>query len=231
MFVGHIAAGLALKRIEPRVNLGLLVFAAEFADILFFALVLAGVERILPAIRSGDARYYSFDFPYSHGLAAGIAWAVLAGAAAWAITPGARRSFIPAAVLALAMLSHLVLDATVHVPDIPLASEDSTKIGLGLWRNMPVALSFELALTGLAAGVFIRGGRLSRSKLWLLLATLGVTGGLTVAGPYLTGEPPGPAAMAGPSLATLIVVVGLAALIDGSKRLIEPVSEGDVGKQ
>ena len=46
MFVGHYAASLALKRFEKRVSLGTLFLAVQFVDLLFFPLVLAGVERL-----------------------------------------------------------------------------------------------------------------------------------------------------------------------------------------
>ncbi|MCB1844670.1 MAG: hypothetical protein KDI09_17035 [Halioglobus sp.] len=45
MFVGHYAAGLALKSVEKRTSLGILFLAVQFVDILFFPFVLMGVER------------------------------------------------------------------------------------------------------------------------------------------------------------------------------------------
>jgi hypothetical protein len=46
MFVGHYAASLALKKFEKRASLGVLFLAVQFVDILFFPLVLLGIERI-----------------------------------------------------------------------------------------------------------------------------------------------------------------------------------------
>jgi len=46
MFVGHYAAGLALKKYEKRASLGVLFLAVQFVDILFFPFVLLGIERI-----------------------------------------------------------------------------------------------------------------------------------------------------------------------------------------
>lgn len=48
MFVGHIGAGLAVKRWAPEWNLGVLFFAALFADLLLWSLVAAGVESVGP---------------------------------------------------------------------------------------------------------------------------------------------------------------------------------------
>ena len=46
MFVGHFAAAYAAKRLAPRTSLGTLFFAAQFLDLLWPLLVLAGVERL-----------------------------------------------------------------------------------------------------------------------------------------------------------------------------------------
>jgi hypothetical protein len=46
MFVGHYAAGLALKKYEKRASLGILFLAVQFVDILFFPFMLLGIERI-----------------------------------------------------------------------------------------------------------------------------------------------------------------------------------------
>ena len=47
MFVGHYAASLALKRFEKRASLGVLFLAVQLVDIVFFPLVLLGVESLL----------------------------------------------------------------------------------------------------------------------------------------------------------------------------------------
>ena len=46
MYVGHYAASLALKRFEKRASLGVLFLAVQLVDIIFFPLVLLGVERL-----------------------------------------------------------------------------------------------------------------------------------------------------------------------------------------
>jgi membrane-bound metal-dependent hydrolase YbcI (DUF457 family) len=42
MFVGHLGAGLALRKFDSRVNAGALVFAALFSEVLLWILALAG---------------------------------------------------------------------------------------------------------------------------------------------------------------------------------------------
>ena len=75
MLVGHIAAGLAGKRMAPRVSLGTLVLAAVAADLLWCALLIAGIERV--EIRPGHHTQDSLRaiaIPYSHSLAMECVW-------------------------------------------------------------------------------------------------------------------------------------------------------------
>ena len=58
-----------------------------------------------------------------------------------------------AIVLAVAVLSHWFLDVLVHLPDLPLAGNDSLKVGLGLWDNIGATYALEYGL--LAVGVWI----------------------------------------------------------------------------
>ena len=226
MLVGHIGAGLLAKRIAPRLNLGVALFAALFADILLWALVLAGVESVGQPQVAGGARFFTFVFPYSHGLVASIAWTALAAVAGWfLVAPGAGRSARVAGALALAVLSHFVLDLLVHVPDLPLVGGDSARIGLGLWRLMPVALVLELLLAGVALAFYLRSVRPARAKGWIVAGVVAATAALTAAGPYLPGAPPPAAMLAAPSLATLVVVVALGFLAEGSARVIVPARE------
>ena len=46
MFIGHYAASLVLKKVEPRASLWLLFLGVQFVDLLFFPFVLLGIERI-----------------------------------------------------------------------------------------------------------------------------------------------------------------------------------------
>ncbi len=45
------------------------------------------------------------------------------------------------------VVSHFILDGLVHVAGLPILGESSPKLGLGLWRNMPVELALETLLT------------------------------------------------------------------------------------
>jgi hypothetical protein len=56
-------------------------------------------------------------------------------------------------VLALAVVSHWLLDAVVHRPDLPLWPGSDIKLGLGMWSSIVATMVVELFL--LAAGVLM----------------------------------------------------------------------------
>lgn len=187
MFAGHLAAGLVLKKMERRINLGWLFFAALFHDFLLGILVLLRLEQIHIPANFAQTHYLTFTFPYSHGLAASILWSALAFGITYAVLPRwtlkERRQ--AGWVMALTVFSHFVLDWIVHIPEMPLLGESSPKIGLSLWNNLPLALLLETALV-IAGFIFYlitvkpqtRLARYGLAALMILITTLTVTGQL-----------------------------------------------------
>jgi len=169
MFIGHYGVALAAKKLDKSIPLGLLFFATQFVDILFFVFVLVGVERV--SIVPGITAVSPFDFtyyPYSHGLMASLLWAGLFFVV-FKITPsksGSRNNRI-ALVVAAIVLSHFFLDVIVHRPDLPLFGDNSYKLGLGLWNYVIISSLIEILI--LAVG------------LWLYLKS---TKGITFGGEY-----------------------------------------------
>jgi hypothetical protein len=45
--------------------------------------------------------------------------------------------------LGLAVFSHFLLDLPVHTPDLTIAGDDTAKLGLGLWNNIPLVLALK----------------------------------------------------------------------------------------
>src|SRR5215510_6417010 len=148
MFAGHLAAGLVLKKMERRLNIGWLFFAALFHDFLLGILVLLGLEQVHIPTNFAQTHYLTFTFPYSHGLAASILWSLLGYGVTYALlskwSPSERKQ--AGLAIGLAVFSHFVLDWIVHIPEIPLLGESSLKIGLGLWNNLPLSLTLEALL-------------------------------------------------------------------------------------
>jgi hypothetical protein len=134
MFIGHYGVSLAAKRIDARLPLGWLFVAVQLPDIVWAVLFLVGVEkaRIIPAqtaVRAVDLYY----IPYSHSLLATLLWA----GAIYALlkllpsrAAGLQKKGTVAIVMALAVISHFVLDVIVE-SNLPLY-DDAAKIGLGL---------------------------------------------------------------------------------------------------
>lgn len=211
MFAGHIGAGLAIGSVERRINVGVFIFAAVLIDFLLWLFVLFGWESVIIPINYTTTHQPEFVFPFSHGLPACIAWSALAGAAASLCNPRLEKTrFRAAALVSAAVLSHWLLDALVHTPDLPLAGARSVRVGLGLWRSMPVALIAEAFIATAGLYLFVSGASLSRArKLGLTVLCLVVLAS-TVAGMTVAPPPPSVSAMAMTSLITIVVVCALA---------------------
>ena len=78
MFIGHIAVGLAAKRVAPRTSLGTLAVAVEFADLLWPIFLLLGWEqvRIVPGMTVVTPLDF-VSYPISHSLLADIGLGVI----------------------------------------------------------------------------------------------------------------------------------------------------------
>lgn len=151
MYVGHYAVSLALKALEKRVSLGVLFIAVQLVDIVFFPLVLLGVERINIIENFTESTHFELEYmPYTHSLLAAVLWSAAAYAVfRWVVV---RQNSV-AIVVAVAVFSHWVLDLIVHTPDLPLWSDMSLKLGFGLWNDAMATYALEAAL--LLAGLWI----------------------------------------------------------------------------
>ena len=56
----------------------------------------------------------------------------------------------------MAVFSHWLLDLLVHTPDLPLWSDASTKLGLGLWNNAIIVFTLEALLLLGALWLYLR---------------------------------------------------------------------------
>lgn len=202
MFLGHYAVALGTKRAVPIIGLGTLILAAQWADLLWPILLLAGVERV--EIVPGITALSPFDFvhyPITHSLAGIAVWGILLGALY------IRRSKAPRPgwILALVVVSHWVLDLLVHRPDLPLAP-GTVRVGLGLWNFPAAAVALEAGMFILGVVLYLRAtrptdrtGALALSGLVLLLA-------LIYAGSLVGPVPPNSTAVAVAGLAGWVFV-------------------------
>jgi hypothetical protein len=188
MGVGHLAIGLMLKRVDPAINLGVLFFLVFLSDFLLGVFYYAGMENATVPVGFSHLHYLLFNFPYSHGLIASLLWSALVFVLAWFVWRGDGK-IKAAAVMALAVFSHFVLDAIVHVPGLPLAGADSAKIGLHLWSNMTLALIVEMLLVSVGIGIYYDIANKNFRGRWGVIILMIVFALLTIFG-MTASEPP-----------------------------------------
>jgi hypothetical protein len=155
LLVGHLAAGLIAKRVEPKVSLGTWLMAVLLADFIFFPLLIAGIETVALVPNATINRVVGADIGYSHSLAMLVVWGSLfAGVYFW------RRRYMRGAVLLFAaVLSHWVLDVVSHRPDMPLIPGVDKVFGLGLWNSIPATVIVEGGFWLLSIVIYARSTR------------------------------------------------------------------------
>jgi hypothetical protein len=153
MFLGHYALGLAAKRASPGLSLGVLFLATQLADIVWPFLLALGLEQV--RIDPGNTAFTPLDFvsyPYSHSLLLLAVWGLAAG---WLLARSNGRAI---AVVAALVVSHWVLDAVTHRPDMPLYP-GGPKVGLGLWNLVAATVAIELAMYAAGVWLYLRATR------------------------------------------------------------------------
>jgi len=190
MFVGHLAVALGAKKLEPNLPLSAGVAAAFGVDLLWPLFLLLGLETV--RVAPGDTAFTQLAFesyPWSHSLLLVSAWAALATVAGKLLLGDLRSGTILGALV----LSHWLLDALTHRPDLPLWPGGPV-VGLGLWNSIPATIAVEGLLFLGAIAVYFSVSkardRVGSGALWGLLLLTGI---LWVTQPW---APPAPSASA-----------------------------------
>jgi hypothetical protein len=168
MLVGHFGPALAIRATSSRVPLWALVLGSQAVDVLFFVLVLAGVEGadIHP---NQHPRLVVTCGIWTHSLTmTAVFFAVCAVVGKLASKP--REGLL----VGLAVASHWFTDFIVHVPDLPLSLDQQTAVGLGLWRVPWAATTVEVGVVLAAALLLHRtyGDARRRRRLSIFAGTL-----------------------------------------------------------
>jgi hypothetical protein len=186
MFLGHFGLGFAGKRVAPALSLGALFLAVQWADLLFFVFCLLGIEHF--RIDPGNTRMTPMDFhdyPWSHSLLALVVWGLLVGGT-YAILRRENRK-VAGFLLAAGVVSHWLLDALVHRPDMPLRPGGGPKVGLSIWNHPALTVVLELLVFGGGLLVYVRTTRavdgIGAWALWSLVLFLSATWLASVFGP------------------------------------------------
>jgi hypothetical protein len=180
-FIGHYGVSFAAKRYSPQTSLGTLFLSVQLLDVLFSIFVLLGVEKL--RIVPGFTAYNPYDLvfmPYSHSLVASIVWAVVAGS-----IMAAFRGRTAGLWVGIAVFSHFVFDVPMHTRDLPLAGNDSVKIGLGLWNYRYLSLAAELVVLGLGFWIYWRGLAATITKRTPAIVFAAILVVLTLATPFM----------------------------------------------
>lgn len=202
MFLGHFGVAFAAKKALPKTSLGLLVFAAQFADLLWPILLLAGVERvrIVPGLLAASP----FDFvryPISHSLVMEFGWGALVGLICFGLHRNARSALI----LGSLVPTHWVLDFIAHRPDMPIYPS-GPKYGLGMWNSVPLTIAVEYVLFAAGIAIYLSATRAKdatgRWAFWSLVVLLGVLYPASLFGP----PPPSVQVLAWSALAIWLTV-------------------------
>lgn len=211
MFVGHYAAAMAAKAIEPKAPMWTLAAAAQLVDIGWSAFIIAGVEhaRVDPALPGSTLVLY--DMPWTHSLPAALAWSL---GAALLVKLLLRLPLWASAVVGLTVFSHWLLDFLVHRPDLELWPGGEA-VGLGLWNYPVPEQALEIGLLAVCGAAWAASRKSLGRLAWPAIAFIGFLVALQIVAmlsPQPAGELPADAGVM--ILAIYLVVAALAGLTD-----------------
>jgi len=211
MFVGHYAAAMAAKAIEPKAPMWTLAAASQLIDIGWSAFIIAGIERASVDPALPGSTLVLEHMPWTHSLPAVFAWSV--GGALLALLL-LRLPIWASVVVGLTVLSHWVLDLLVHRPDLELWP-GGERLGFGLWNYPVPEQAVEIGLIALCGGAWIASRKTLGRVAWPALAFIGFLVALQIVA-MLSPQPAGPlgAGSGATILVIYLVVVAVAALTD-----------------
>lgn len=211
MFVGHYAAAMAAKAIEPKAPMWTLVAAAQLVDIGWSAFIIAGVERasVDPSL-PGSALVLE-HMPWTHSLPMALVWAA---GAALLVKLLLRLPLWASAVVGLTVLSHWLLDWLVHRPDLELWI-GGPRVGLALWNYPVPEQAIEIGLLAVCGAAWAASRKTLGRFAWPAIAFIGFLVALQIVA-MLSPQPAGPlqAESGVMILGIYLAVAAIAALTD-----------------
>ena len=102
MFVGHYAAAMAAKAVEPKAPMWTLATACQLVDIGWSVFIMTGVERARVDPSLPGSTLVLYDMPWTHSLPMTFVWSIGAALLArwllrlplWASVAGPNASFV-----------------------------------------------------------------------------------------------------------------------------------------
>jgi hypothetical protein len=210
MFVGHYAAAMAAKAVEPRAPFWTYVAGCQLIDIGWSVLVMAGVEKVsIDPTLPGSNLVLSY-MPYTHSLPGALLWSL--GAALLA-RYSLRLAWTASALVGLSVFSHWLLDCLVHRPDLELWF-GGPRVGLALW-NYPVPETIiEIGLVALGGAAWTAQRKAAGRTAWPALVFIALLVVLQLVSKATPGGSTSPASFALTALVLYLVVSAIGWLVD-----------------
>lgn len=209
MFVGHYAAALAAKGLEPRARLWTYVAGAQLIDIGWSGLIMAGVERMQIDPTLPGSSLILEHMPYTHSLPASLIWAAGAALLARLVL---RLNWSAAAMIGAVVFSHWLGDLLVHRPDLELWF-GGQKVGLGLWNYPLPEQAVEMGLLAMGGALWAWQRGQSGQGMWSVPLFLGFLLILQIVAMVLP-QNGGAVGVAGSALAVYLLTTLVALLVD-----------------
>lgn len=211
MFVGHYAAAMAAKAIEPKAPMWTLVAASQLVDIGWSTFIIAGIERASVDPSLPGSSLVLEHMPWTHSLPMTFVWALGAALLAKVVL---RLPIWASVVVGLTVASHWLLDLLVHRPDLALWF-GGDKVGFGLWNYPVPEQAVEIGLIAICGAAWVASRKTLGRFAWPAIAFLGFLVTLQIVA-MLSPQPAGPLQPQSGALilAIYLVVAAIAALTD-----------------
>lgn len=215
MFVGHYAAAIAAKAIEPKAPMWTLAAGCQLVDIGWSVFIMTGIERanVDPSLPGSTLDLY--HMPWTHSLPMTFVWSIGAAFLARLLL---RLPVWASLAVGLTVASHWVLDLIVHRPDLELWF-GGQRVGLALWNYPVPEQAVEIGLVAVAA-IFWGASRRARGQsAWPAAAFIAFLVALQTAVMFAPVEA-GPLGVAAGAqiLAVYLVVAAISALTDLGRK-------------
>lgn len=211
MFVGHYAAAMAAKAIEPKAPMWTLAAASQLVDIGWSSFIMTGIERanVDPTLPGSPLDLH--HMPWTHSLPMTFVWSI---GAALLVRLLLRLPWWASAVVGLTVASHWVLDLIVHRPDLELWF-GGEKVGLALWNYPVPEQALEIGLLAVFGAAWAASRKSLGRTAWPAVAFIGFLVALQIVA-MISPVEAGPAGMQVGlmALSVYLVVAAIAALTD-----------------
>jgi hypothetical protein len=169
MFVGHYAAAMAAKAVEPKAPMWTLAAACQLIDIGWSSLIMAGVEHASVDPALPGSTFVLYDMPWTHSLPGALAWSV---GAALLVKLALRLPNWASLLVGLTVFSHWLLDLLVHRPDLQLYP-GGEKVGLALWNAPVIEELTEIGLIAVCGAAWVASRKTLGRAAWPAIALIG----------------------------------------------------------